>query len=411
MPPPYSMLSEYRGIPAQAKLLIYLSFMPSIAFGFIYTDLSYFLHDVQGILPFWLGIVLTTMAISLVVTSVPLGILADRYGRRNMLIVGNVSASISLIGFALTKNVVLLLMVAVVEGVGEAAFAVSTSALLADKAGNAKRTPAFSLQALLSWIGGAIGSFAISSVSVMQNFGLNTREAHMALYVVVGLLSLSVTPLVLRIHEEDSEGLRRAPREGILPRKSMRILLRYLLCNVTIAFGAGLFVPLMTFWFSSVYSVSDAVSGPVLGFSSILTAFAVFMSPRLANRFGIVKAIVLTQGLSTVFMAAVPFSPSFGIAATVYTMRVLLMNLSNPLTQSLIMGLVEPEERGMASGFNAALWRLPNAFSSALGAVLIGEGLAKFPFYIATVLYVAAISGFWFLFKDARLPEEAIVLA
>ncbi len=401
------MLSEYRGIPAQARLLIYLSFLPSIAFGFVYTDLSFFLPNVQGIPLAWLSIILPTMAITLVVTSIPLGILADRYSRRNMLIVGYVSASVSLIGFALTTNVALLLLVAVLEGVGEAALAVSSSALLADKAGDAMRTHAFSLQALLSWIGQAIGAFAIGSVSVMQTFGLSSKEAHVALYAVVGLLSLSATPLVFRIRESGPGGRTRVRREGILPRKSMRVLLRYSTYSMIIAFGAGLFVPLMTLWFSRVYMVPDVVSGPVLGYSSLLTAFAVFMSPRLAKRFGLVKAIVLTQALSTVFMIAVPLSPSFGVAASFYTVRVLLMNLSNPLTQSLIMGLVTPDERGMASGLSAVLWRLPNAFSSGVGVVLINEGLFRFPFYIATVMYVVAIVGFWFLFKNARLPEEA----
>jgi len=61
----------------------------------------------------------------------------------------------------------------------------------------------------------------------------------------------------------------------------------------------------------------------------------------------------------------------------------------------------------MASGINAALWRLPNGASLTVGAYLIGIGMLALPFYIATVLYVSAITMFWFLFKNARLVEEA----
>ena len=46
--------------------------------------------------------------------------------------------------------------------------------------------------------------------------------------------------------------------------------------------------------------------------------------------------------------------------------------------------------------------------SISVGAILIGAGLLALPFYAATVLYVFAISAFWFLFKDAKLPEAAI---
>jgi MFS family permease len=356
------------------------------------------------------------MASTLVVASIPLGILADRYGRRKLLVLGNISASLSLVAFALTSNFELILIVAVLEGLGEAAFAVSGSALLADLAGNEKRTAAFSLQAFVGWIAGALGSLAVSSVILFQNIGLTFAEAHIVLYVIVGLLGLSVTPLIFRIKEADYSDPRIVKKgvlpdlgiktRRVLPRKSAKVLMRFLGYSIPIAVGAGLFVPLMTLWFSSAYGVTDAVSGPVLGFSSILTAVAVFLSPRIARKFGLVKAIVLTQGLSTIFMAMVPTAPSFATAASLYTIRVFLMNLSNPLSQSLLMGLVPPDERGAASGITASLWRLPNALSSTVGAIWIGMGLLALPFYVATVLYLSSITSFWFLFKNTILPEE-----
>ena len=397
------MFSDYKGIPWEARLLAYLSFIPFIAVGFIYIDLSYFLPTIQGVSPFWSGLIVTTMGMTLVVESIPMGILADRYGRRKMLVLGNICASLSLIGFAMTDAIPLLFVVAVLEGTGEAAYAVSVGALMAEKAGDEKRTPAFSLQAFLSWIAIALGGFSISSVVVFQYVGLNVREAHIALYVAIGLLGLSITPLLFRIKESTVARNRRE----ILPRKSGGVLKKYIAYSVTIAVGAGLFVPLMAYWFKAAYGVPDQTSGLVLGLTNLITAGIVFITPKLARKFGLVKATVLTQAASTVFMVAIPSSPTFAIAAVIYMVRVFLMNLSNPLTQSLIMGLVSPDERGMASGITAALWRLPNSLSTSVGFVLIGAGYLGLPFYIATVLYVAGISTFWFMFKDAQLPEEA----
>lgn len=409
----FSFLNDYRGIPSQALLLIILSFVPSIVIGFIYTDLSYFLPNVQwsGIpsstANLWLGVTIGVMASTLVVASLPLGIAADRYGRRKMLIIGNVAASLSLVGFALTANLALILVVAVIEGIGEAAFAVSGSALLADLAGDEKRTVSFSLIAFLGWIAGALGGFSVRTVVSLQSIGLNSAQAHIALYLTIGLVSLSVTPFVLRIQEKPRTiNPSQRERQGFLPKKSAPVLKRFLFCSIMIALGAGLFVPLMANWFFHAYGVTDAVSGPVLGISGILTAVAVFLSPKLARKFGLVRAIVMTQALSTIFMVMVPTAPSFEAAASIYTVRVFLMNLSNPLSQSMIMGLVAPEERGVASGVSASLWRLPNAASSTVGAYWIGLGLLSLPFYVATVLYVCSISSFWFLFKNAKLPEE-----
>ena len=344
------------------------------------------------------------MGVTLVVLSFPFGIIADRVGRLKMLVLGNLCASLSLIGFALTSNYALVLMIAALEGTGEAAYAVSFVALIADKAGVVKRTPAFSLLAFLGWVAGALGGFIIYSVDQLHSIGLSLKEAHVVLFVTVGLLSLSITPLMFRIRE----GSVRDRRKEILPRKSWRVILKYGGYSVVIALGAGLFVPLMAFWFYQAYGVSDVLSGLVLGFTSLLTAGVVFVAPWLARKMGLVKATVVTQAASTVFMVLLPSAPNFGMAASIYVVRVFLMNLSNPLTQSLIMGLVSPDERGMAAGVSAAIWRLPNALSTSVGYGMMVAGLLALPFYYATVFYVVGIGAYWFMFKDARLPEESL---
>jgi len=82
------------------------------------------------------------------------------------------------------------------------------------------------------------------------------------------------------------------------------------------------------------------------------------------------------------------------------------MNMSSPLEQSMIMELVDKDERGVASGISTALWRLPNALSSFIGAWLMGIGFLALPFFIATTIYVFSIGMFWFFFKNTRMPEE-----
>ena len=396
------MFSEYRGIPWQARLLIYVSFIPNVAIGFIYTDLGYFLITFQGIGPTQAGFVITVMGLTLVAESIPMGIIADRFGRRKMLVLGNLCASLSLIGFALTTNYLLILLVAVLEGTGEAAYAVSVSALLAGNAGDEKRTSAFSLLNIIGWIASAVGAAVISSVVGFEGLGLDLGQAHVVLFALVGLLGLTITPFLLKI----SEGPSHQRAKGWLPRKSGGILLKYLSYSVLIAVGAGLFVPIMTVWFRAAYGVPDHVSGLVLAATSLITAGVVVVSPRLARKFGLVKATVVTEASSTAFMLAVPLSPTFPVSATFYVVRVFLMNLSSPLTQSLIMGLVSPDERGMASGITASLWRLPNSLSTTLGLTWIGAGLVALPFYVATVLYIVGITLFWILFRGAKLPEE-----
>jgi MFS family permease len=379
--------------------------MPSVAYGMFYTDISYFLTTVQGVSYEVMGIVMTAMGLSTFLSSTFLGIFADRYGRKRMLVTGNVLASIILAGFVLTTNPVLLLAVAIFEGIAEAAVLASSSALLAEKAENTNRNSVFSLYGFAQSIAFGIGSMAIPAVVIFETFGFTNRESHILLYVVMAMFSLVSTLMMLKV----SESKRLKPAASImecLPRKSKALLSKYVLTSAIISFGAGMVVPLMTAWFALRYGISDALSGPILGISSIIIGVATLAAPPLAKRLGQVKAIVVTQAASTLFMFATPLSPDYASASLLYSWRALLMNMAAPLQQSMIMGLVAEDERGAASGLCGALWRLPNALSTFIGAWLMGMGLLAEPFFIASFLYIISIMLFWQFFRKVKMPEE-----
>ena len=239
-------------------------------------------------------------------------------------------------------------------------------------------------------------------------YGVGAKEAHVTLYVLFALLSLSSTFLVLKVSE--SKELRKPTgKADLLPRKSMRVLARPMITGMVLAFGAGMVVPLMSGWLKLSYGISDQLSVPILGLSTVLMGVTNLAVPQIARKFGVVGAIVFTQGSSTIFMLAVPFSPNFAIASVVYNTRSVLMNMSNPLEQSLILGLVDADERGAASGISAALWKLPNSVSTSIGAFLMEIGYLALPFYLASVLYVISIGLFWHFFSGIRLPEEMVL--
>jgi hypothetical protein len=72
----------------------------------------------------------------------------------------------------------------------------------------------------------------------------------------------------------------------------------------------------------------------------------------------------------------------------------------------LLAELVDEDDRGVASGINAALWRLPNALSTVIGAYLMANGLLAAPFFLASLLYAVSIGLFWSYFRKIRMPEE-----
>jgi MFS family permease len=400
------VFSDYNDTPKEAKYLIYASIMPAVAYGLIFTDISYFLTTVQGLPADFTGIVISSMGISTFIASIFLGIAADVYGRKKLLIAGNVLASIILMVFALTTNPLILIAAAVFEGISEAAVLASSSALLAEKAMDEKRTSVFSLYGFAQSIAFGVGSFAVPAVLVFEHVGFTNKEGHVLLYVLIAGLSLVSTLIMLKVSESKKLKKQRTGIADLLPRKSKDILIKYTLTSAILAFGAGMVVPLMTLWFNLQYGISDAISAPILAVSSILIGLATLAAPPLAKKFGLTKAIVITQAVSTVFMFLTPLSPNYALAGFVYSMRALLMNMASPLSQSMIMGLVAEDERGAASGISGALWRLPNALSTFIGAFLMGIGLLAEPFFMAGLFYLVSIMLFWLYFRKVKMPEE-----
>ncbi len=405
------MFESYSGISWEAKYIIYQSILPSVAYGMFFTDISYFLTTVRHLSYGLMGIIVMTMGIATFVASIPLGIIADRHGRKIMLILGNVIAGVVLVAFAFTTDVTLLIVAAVFEGVSEAAFSASSGALLAEKAADAKRNSVFSLYGFAGSLAFGIGGFAVPAVVIFEHFGFSTNMSHSLLYVTLAAFSLASTVMLVKVTETARTKKIQQPKiedaAAKLSRRQSRIIIaKYVLTGSIIAVGAGMIVPLMAAWFKARYGIPDTVSGPILGVVSIIIALATLTGPALARRLGLTRAIVVTQALSTVFMFATPLSSSYVVASSVYTVRAFLMNMASPLSQSMIMGLVKEDERGMASGINTALWRLPNALSSYIGAYLISIKLLAAPFFLASLLYILSISLFWIFFKNTRMPEE-----
>ena len=397
------MFGAYKGTSAEAKYIIYSSVLPSVAYGMFYTDIAYFLTTVQGLSFNLMGLIVTVMGVSTFAASIPMGIAADKYGRKRILILSNVIASVIIAAFALTTNPALLITAAVFEGVSEAAASASISALLAAKAEDAKRNSTFALFGFAQSTAFGVGAIAIIATSKMSGF--TSKESHVLLYVVLAVLSLVSTFIIFKVNESKSSKANASIRE-LLPRKSKNVLAKYVITGAIIAFGAGMVVPLMTAWMKARYGIPDSLSGPILGVSSIVIGLSTLAAPWLAKKFGLVKATVVTEAISTIFMFATPFSPNYVAASVVYTLRAFLMNMSSPLAQSMIMGLVPEDERGAASGVSAALWRLPNALSSFIGAWLIGLGLLATPFFFASLLYLISIGLFWYFFRNTKMPEE-----
>src|SRR3989442_15954771 len=108
--------------------------------------------------------------------------------------------------------------------------------------------------------------------------------------------------LLRRNHGEPIRG-REARPKGM----DWKPLLRFSGTNGLIGLGAGFFIPLVPTWLFLKFGVADTWSGPLLALANVTIGLAATVSASLARRYGPVRAIVMAQGASTVFMFSLAF--------------------------------------------------------------------------------------------------------
>ena len=396
------MFSE---IPPKAKWLVYLTAFSAIGFGYFFIAVSAYAPEL-GIDASAIGLILASSGAASVFTAIPMGIYADRHGRKLLFILGLFSIPPMLLIYAFTTDVVFLVMAGIGAGVGEGAFMSCWNALIADMNPPKTRTAAFALSFIVNSAASAFGFLLPFFFPYIEGyFQVDSHTVHSTFFIIVALVAL-ISPISLSV-------LLRGYKEVIVPGtkrirgKNFGTIIRFSGCSSMIGLGAGFIIPLIPTWLLYRFNVQDDVSGPLLAVANVLMALAAIISTSLAVRYGTVRAIVLTQTLATAFMFSLAFATNAALAGVIYLIRAALMNMASPISDSYLMSIITPEERGFASSINAIVWRLPNSFSTVVGGALLGAALTDssfyyWPFFLAAGFYAAATFAFYVLFRKVK---------
>jgi MFS family permease len=405
--PAVAQVGFLQSIPTRVKLLILTQILNSFGLGYFLIYVSVYLPQV-GISATVVGTVFGLEVAVAVCVGIPLGLLSDKKGRKWFLIMGNLLLAPALLVFAFTRQVGFFLVAAAIFGIAEAASLSSWNAMIADQTDLKNRDAAFALSFIVSNLFSGLGLALPFFFPALENvFGVASAGMHTDVLLVFGFGDFLAPLLIWRFLRNYKEKVSTSSEET--ERGNIRLLLKFSGINGLIGLGAGLIIPLVGTWLLYRFSVTDTYSGPFLAVSGMTIALAAVGSSRLSVRFGRLRSILMTSGSSTFFMFIMAFMPSAYLAGGVYIVRAALMNMSSPLLDSYLMGMVTPGRRGLASSISAIIWRLPNGVSSVAGGYLLSLGLStgnhvfyEIPWVIASILYIVAIVLLYVNFKDVN---------
>lgn len=360
-----------------------------------------------------LGNLLTTTSLVALLSALPAGYLSDRLGRKPALLLATTVNAGGVLGMVLWPHVVGFYAMNALIGLGQSLSGVTFGPFLMENSGDEERTYLFSFTAgaqmtaafvgnwlggyLPAWLGRAAGAAATSSTAYAWS-----------LLFVVGIVALGLIPLLL-IRARPPGGPHR--EEGVSPfryaRRRPHLLGRLIAPMLVTSLGAGLLMPFMNVFFRHTHHSSDGDIGTLFAVGSLAMAVGLLLAPPLADRFGKIQVVVVSQALSVPFLIALGFAPWFWLSALAYLIRLALMNMSNPVYQAFVMEHVERDARATVASLVSMSWNFGWAFSPTVSGWLQVEFGFGPVFLATTASYVMAILLYWRFFWAAAPPAGA----
>jgi MFS family permease len=347
--------------------------------------LASFGFDGQG-----LGTIIMMNALTATILMIPCGILADRIGKGKMILAGFVAVSLSMVSFFLAESIEMFALSFALIGVCNAAATVFTP-LYSSFFEKDDMDKAFGLYGLINISAMSLGSLAGYVPPLMVNtLGISLNAAYR--YTMVAAGSLFV--LQYLFYYMSSLGIQeRLSRELRFNLKSKRLVLKMcgigLLANV----AGGIMFSLFPYYVNQKFGVASAGLGTLFFVSNLAMALSKGTAASFAKRLGGMKSIAFGIALSAIFLLLMPLSPSFGVLAVFYVLRMGTRFMSDPLITSMFMRSISDDEQSTANSLRMISMNGGGVVSPILGGALMEKVGLDTPAFIggALTLLVAVL--------------------
>jgi MFS family permease len=320
---------------------------------------------------------------------------ADRFGRRKLLLVSSALIAMAGLGFAFTGNVVLLILTAIIgtispNGNEVGPFQALEQASLSEISNSTGRTRLFGWYQMTGSLATAFG--ALSAGWIVQTWhrqGASKLEAYQVILVAYAITGAVLALLFSRLSQKiELKKISSEIKVGL--NKSRSVVLRLCALFMIDSFGSSLVMQGLTvYWLEQRYGVNPATLGGIFFATNLVAAFSNPIAARLAERIGLINTMVFTHIPANIFLLLFPFAPNLETAIALLIARFCLSQMDVPARTAYVMGVVEPEERSATAGLTQQAKFLGTMLGPVLTGMMFAAGWWNLPFVLGGVLKIS----------------------
>lgn len=415
-----SLPAAFARLPRNVYLLLLFTMGKGFQLSISALTLNYYVHSL-GYQPEFIGLFSAMPAIGAMVSAVPVGRLADRIGRKPVLIMTAILTPFFLALIAVVSSAPMLLIMGLVQGMVSTAYWVTNLPLLVESTTERQRVGVLALNTFLllgigalgNLLGGAIPEFMggilhLSPASTVPlRWGVFTASAFTFVFGLPlwflreperGLGNSTTFPAPV---ENEST---REIAEPVKERWPVMLFIQLLIPDLVFTMGEGAVVALIQIYFVLRFHLFPGPLGIIFTLSGLVGGFFSLTAPLFVRRWSKLRLVTTVQYMSAPLMVLIGFAPTLPLAIAGEYTRSFLRTLIEPVYAAFAMERVSDKYRATLSGLYSITWSIGFSVGPAFGGWLQSSVSLSMSFVFgATCLLVAPTLLLMFFGKKARL--------
>jgi MFS family permease len=423
-------------LPRNVYLLLIFTLGKGFQLSIANLTLAYYVHSL-GYQPDFIGLFSAMPAIGALVAALPTGLLADRLGRKPVLLMTAWLTPICLALLGLLTSAPLLLACNFLQGLVSTAYWVTNLPLLVDSTNERQRVGVLALNSFLllgvgalgNLLGGAIPGFvaAIVHASPASSIPLRWSVFSAALFTFVFGLPLwflhepggrgnkkiaqaaEVEPdqlqTVQAIITETSPTVPAQPAPPARERSTLLLFTQLLLPDLLFTMGEGAVVALIQIYFVLRFQLLPGPLGVIFTISGLVGGVFSLTAPLFVKRWSKLRIITIVQYVSAPLMVLIGYAPIMPLAIAGEYARSMLRTLIEPVYAAFEMEQVPARLRSTLAGCYAVTWSVGFSVGPTIaGWLQVQVSLSASFIFGALCLLVAPTLLLWFFGRSKTNP-------
>jgi MFS family permease len=397
----FNGLSVLKAFPRDVKILVMTRVLRSFGTAILSVIFSIYLSKL-GASSITIGLTFTGVALFSAFRSLLEGMMADRYGRKPVLLFTSGLIVVGGVIMAFTNNISVLMVTAVIFGVGFS-YTPAEQAMLTEKVSSDERITAFSVNAFFGTVGSIFGSFLAGLPETFQSIGFSEIESYKPIFIIFAVIG-AVTFLFFTLLNETMRSSTMVESVDDAGKDERMILIKWSGVIALDIVGGSFTGKFLSYWYYLRFGVGLGQIGILFGLTRFLTLFSYILGLKMAHRVGTIRATVISRLPVVVGTILTPLMPSYMLVAILRLFMSLFSSIDVPLRQSYLMGVVKGRSRASAVGVVTVVRGVTSAGIPSLTGYFFEYVSIDLPFYFASAFRLASASLMYYLFKDIK-PE------